>query len=145
VEEHRPLSEARKAALCPVGVKSICMKTGSLAPNHKVDQARNDCPGAIPCFDFDESVRFAILSLDIKGFELDFLKFRKPNADIILVEVIQRARKMNTLSTALDFVAYLADSGYYLYGQTFGFWNFVFVSQALAENCFAPHIIKPPQ
>lgn len=145
VAEHRPLSEIHKAALCPVGVKSVCLKSGAFAPNHKVDQRRSNCPGAIPCFDFDESVHFAILSLDIEGFELDFLKFRKANADIIIVEVIQWARQMNTLSTALDFVAYLADSGYYLYGETFGYRNFVFISQALAENCFAPHIIKTPQ
>jgi hypothetical protein len=145
VAEHRPLSETHKAALCPVGVKSICMKSSRFSPEHKVDKKRDDCPGAIPCFDFDESVRYAILSLDIEGLELEFIKFRKPNADIIIVEVIQWARQINLLSTALDFVAYLADSGYYLYGETFGFRNFVFVSQALAENCFAPHIIKTPQ
>jgi len=57
----------------------------------------------------------SLTPLDIEGFELDFLRMRKPKADIIVIEVVQWARAMEDLMTAVELLAYLADIGYYFY------------------------------
>ena len=132
----RPLAKLNHAAMCPVGVESICMSDdiNSMAM-HKVDRNQSSCQDATPCFSFDETLHYSFFSLDIEGFELDFLKLRKPKADIMLIEVIQWARFANELSTLIELVAYLADIGYYLYEEPIGFRNFLFVSHELATDC----------
>jgi hypothetical protein len=69
------------------------------------------------------------------------LKFRKITADIILIEVIQWLREMESLLTSIELLAYMAKQGYYLYGSIIGTRNFVFISNSLARDCFSKNTV----
>lgn len=164
VPKNRSNSAYHHAALCPIGTHSICMQVAKSTSMHAINVTamKNDigrsfgsatnttnattttagaattvgCNNSIPCFDFDESIRYAFVSLDIEGVEMDFLRMRRVKADIFLVEVVQWARAVKDVITAVELIAYLAEQGYYLYEETIGFRNLVFLSQELVNNCF---------
>ncbi|CAJ1952767.1 unnamed protein product [Cylindrotheca closterium] len=136
VPKLRPLAISHRAALCPLGAESVCMQIGDQNATSSVNRNAKTCEDPVPCFHFDESLHYSLISLDIEGFELDFLRMRKPKADIIIIEVVQWARDMEDLMTAVELVVYLADIGYYLYEQTVGLRNFLFLSQELVNDCF---------
>ena len=102
----------------------------------------SQCQVEVPCLDFSDQTHYAVLTLDIEGNEWDFLKMRRPRADLLMIEVIQWARRMNQLDVLIELTAHMADIGYYLYEETLGFRNFLFISQDLAHNCFEDHISK---
>lgn len=164
VPKQRPHSDYHHAALCPIGVHSICMQVGEYRTMHSVNLTtmrksieRNSggdtgnatatktdiatttttgCTNSIPCFDFDESIHYAFFSLDIEGFEMEFLRMRRVVADVFLIEFVQWVEAVKDVITAVELIAYMAEQGYYLYEETIGFRNLVFLSKELVNDCF---------
>ena len=152
VQEHRPNAKVHHAALCPVGDTTVCLDSAPVkSAMHGVQRVDSDaaaaCKNTIPCFEFDESLHYGLISLDVEGFEWEFLKFRHPVADIIIIEVCQWLRQGHTLLTVVEMTARLAQLGYYLYApgpreDMVGTRNFVYVSSRLVDDCFAPYKIR---
>lgn len=144
VKKHRPHASVHHAALCPLGDETVCLdnQAGDETAMHKVTRG-DACTNSIPCFQFDDALDYSFISLDIEGFEWEFLKFRHLKADLILVEVVQWLRQPETLITAVEFTTYMVNLGYYLYASEFlvGQRNFLFVSQRLVDDCFADRVI----
>lgn len=143
VAQYRPLSSVHHAALCPVGDSHVCIELDSFGATAKNAVTRTACKDEIPCYDFDESQQYSLISLDIEGFEWEFLKFRKLKADMILVEVIQWLREDTEILTAVEFVSYMASIGYYLYASPenmIGARNFLFLSRDFVGDCFADYV-----
>ena len=143
VAAHRPLSTVYHEALCPVGDTQVCLNANT-EHGAKSSVTRDSCEDAVPCFKYDDSKHYAFMSLDIEGFEWEFVKFRNIKADILLVEVIQWVRQEERTLTAVEFISYMASLGYYLYASPdhmIGVRNFVFLSRDLVHNCFKEYII----
>ena len=154
VKEHRPSATVHRAALCPVGDTTVCLDAAHVGTAmhgvQRTGSTKTTCQNSVPCFEFDESLHYGLISLDVEGIEWDFLKFRHPVADIIIIEVCQWLRQPHTLLTAVEMTARLAQLGYYLYApeqrdEMVGRRNFVYVSSRLVDDCFAPYKIAKNQ
>ena len=96
VSKHRPLAEVHHAAMCPIGEDSVCLDPHSEILHdamNAVVTGQVGCENPVPCYSFNTEMHYSLLSLDIEGFEWEFLKFRNIRADMILMEVCQFARE----------------------------------------------------
>mmetsp|Transcript_60505 Transcript_60505/g.70772 ORF Transcript_60505/g.70772 Transcript_60505/m.70772 type:complete len:343 (+) Transcript_60505:203-1231(+) len=145
VATHRPLAEVHHAALCPVGDEVVCLDEESTKLHNAMNKVQENaaCKNPIPCYNFDDRRHYALVSLDIEGFEWEFLKLRNLQADLIVMEVAQWVRYSNKIMTVVEVVARMADLGYYLYAPTdhmIGGRNFLFVSKDLVQDCFSKNV-----
>lgn len=129
---------AHHAALCPVGQSHVCLTMERYNAMNKISP-NNACSPHIPCFDFDDGQKYAFVSLDIEGFEYDFLKDRNLQADIVLVEVAQwlRPHQPDTFNPGkmMKTFQWFEDHDYWLFENNVGVRNMLWVSDDLVKDC----------